>query len=269
MGTHPPYPSLFFLTHLLQETMPAFITNLAPTTELEAVNAMLSAAGEAPLPAGTDLSTITNFEQVIALNLLRNATREVQSMGWKFNTEFGYQLVPAVGSPYDWVDNAGVHTNLNIFTQPTGLIRFTLTPIVEQQGYLFVDTVLRPSRKFTPGTLVFYDRLNNRDGFPVSERPYLWIDPVWLFDFEKMPEEARRFCAIHAARQFVQQVVGSQTLASFTDQDERLAYRNLKNAYGDSDDYNMLTNSDVSKHLGNRPRQGGWINTDTRRKGSD
>lgn len=248
--------------------MALVITNLALTTELEAVNAMLSSAGEAPLPTGTDLSLATASDIVTALNILRNATRTVQSMGWKFNTEFGFQLAPATGGglPYDWVDSAGVHTNLNIFLPPAQLLRFSISPIIEQQGYQFVDTVIRPSRKYTPGTLVFYDRVLNRDGFPVSERPYLYIDPVWGFDFEKMPEEARQFVAVHAARQFVQQQVGSQTLASFTDQDERLAFRNLKRAFGTEDDFNMLANTDVSKHLGNRPRFGGYISTDPRRK---
>jgi hypothetical protein len=246
--------------------MPLVITNLALTTELEAVNAMLSSAGEAPLPTGTDLSIATASDVVTALNILRNAARTVQSMGWKFNTEFGFQLAPNVASPYNWVDSAGVNTSLNIFTPPANLLGFSVSPIIEQQGYQFPDTVIRPSRKYAPGTLVFYDRVFNRDGFPVSERPYLYIDPVWGFDFEKMPEEARQFVTVHAARQFVQQTVGSQTLASFTDQDERLAFRNLKRAFGEEDDFNMLKNTDVSKHLGNRPRFGGYISTDPRRK---
>jgi len=252
--------------------MPSVITNLAPMTELEAVNAMLSSAGEAPLPVGTDLSTVTNSDVVMALNILRNATRDVQNMGWKFNTEFGFQLIPSTAnpaSPFDWVDSTGLHTNLNVFLPPANLLGFTVSPIIEQQGYQFVDTVIRPSRKVVVASapiLVFYDRVLNRDGFPATERPYLYIDPVWAFDFEKMPEEARRFCTIHAARQFVQQLVGSQTLASFTDQDERFAFRNLKRAFGEEDDFNMLRNTDVSKHLGNRPRFGGYISTDPRRK---
>ncbi len=259
-------PGFFSLPFYYTETMALVITNLAPTTELEAVNAMLSSAGEAPLPTGTDLSVATASDVVTALNILRNSTREVQSMGWKFNTEFGFQLAPNGGSPYDWVDSAAVHTSINIFVPPANLLGFVISPIIEQQGYQFVDTVIRPSRKYVPGTLVFYDRVLNRDGFPVVDRPYLYIDPVWAFDFEKMPEEARRFCTVHAARQFVQQVVGSQILASFTDQDERLAFRNLKRAFGEEDDYNMLNNTDVSKHLGNRPRFGGFISTDSRRK---
>lgn len=245
--------------------MPQVITNLALTTELEAVNVMLSVIGETPLPAGTDLSTVTQSDVQMALNLLRNTTRDVQSMGWRFNTEHGYQLAP--NTTYDWVDSAGVHTMLNIFTPPANLLRFSITKTTDQQGSGLVDTVIRPSRRWpTIGTLVFYDRILNRDGFPVSERPYLYIEPVWGFDFEKMPEEARRYCAISAARQFAQQNVGSQTLASFTERDEMLALRNLKREFGEEDDYNMLQNTDVSKHLGFRPRWGGSVSIDPRRQ---
>lgn len=244
--------------------MPQAIVNLAPMTELEAVNAMLSAIGEAPLPAGTDLSTITQADVLMALNLLRNTTRDVQSMGWRFNTEHGYQLAPA--ATYSWVDTAGVTTPLNIFTPPTNLIRFTVTPTIDQQGCSLIDTVIRPSRKYTPGTLVFYDRILNRDGFPTADRPWLYIEPVWAFDFEKMPEEARRYCAISAARQFVEQAKGSQTLAGFTERDEMLALRNLSRAFGEEDEYNMLQNTDVAKHLGFRPRIGGSVSIDPRRK---
>jgi hypothetical protein len=244
--------------------MALVITNLALTTELEAVNIMLSCAGEAPLPTGTDLAVTTNADTLIAIGILRNAVRTVQSMGWQFNTEFGFQLVPT--TTYDWVDSAAVHTMLNIFTPPANLLGFAVTLLADQQGYRAINTHIRPSRKYTPGTRVFYDRVLNRDGFPVADRPYLYIDPVWAFDFEQMPEEARSFCAIHAARQFVQQAVGSQTLASFTEQDERLAFRNLKTAFGSKDEYNMLKNTDVSKHLGNRPRPGGYVATDPTRK---
>lgn len=246
--------------------MPQAIVNLAPMTELEAVNAMLSAIGEAPLPAGTDLSVATQADVLMALNLLRNTTRDVQSMGWRFNTEHGYQLAPA--ATYSWVDTASVTTLLNIFTPPANLIRFTVTKTADQQ-LPDVDTVLRPSRKYTPGTLVFYDRILNRDGFPQTERPYLYIEPVWAFDFEKMPEEARRYCAISAARQFAQQAKGSQMLSSFTERDEMLALRNLKREFGEEDDYNMLQNTDVSKHLGLRPRWGGAVTIDPRRKNAN
>lgn len=242
------------------------IINIVPTTELEAVNAMLAAIGEAPLPAGTDLATATQADVGNALNILRNSTREVQSMGWKFNTEFGFEVAPATTFP--WIDTAGKTTTLNIFKPAANMLSFKVTPTAEQTGWRMVDAVLRPSRKYLEATkpvIVFYDRSLNRDGFAQTDYPFLYIDPVWAFDFEQMPEEARRFCTIRAARQFVQSGVGSETLAGFTAQDEALALRNLKREHGENDNYNILRNMDTLKHLGGRIRGPAGVTYDPRK----
>lgn len=231
--------------------MASVIINLSATTELEAVNAMLSALGEAPLPAGTDLATATQEDVVMAVNILRNVTREVQAMGWKFNTEFGYEVAPLAQN--SWVDSGGITTPLHIYAPPAGLISFSITKISEQQGLKYVDTELRPSRKYVPGTLVFYDRARARDGFPQSERSFLYINPVWLFDFEKMPEAARRYVTARAAREFTEQPMGSDTLSSFAGRSESIALRTLKREQGNDDDYHILQNASVSNMRGRRP----------------
>lgn len=231
--------------------MAPLIVNLSATTELEAVNAMLSAIGEAPLAAGTDLATATQADVQMALNILRNVTREVQSMGWKFNTEFGREIAPTAA--YAWVDSAGVTTNLNIFAPPAGMISFSVTKLPEQQGTRLVDTEIRDSRKYVPGTRVFYDRSKARDGFPLDLHPFLYINPVWFIDFEDMPEVARRYCTARAAREFAESSVGSETLSDFSKRNEAMALRLLKREQGEEDDYNMLYNADVSRARGRRP----------------
>lgn len=233
--------------------MADLITNLQPATELEAVNAMLSAIGEAPVST----TASTQPDVVMALNALRNATREVQSMGWKFNTEFGYALAPAASLA--WTDTTPLTTTLNIFTVPNNMVRFSLTKTSAQA---LLDVIVRPSRFYNSPNpvLVFYDRKLNRDGFKQADFPYLYINPVWMFDFAFMPEEARRFAYVRAARLFVQEQVGSDTLAQFKDTDEKLAYRNLKNAHGQDEDYNM--NVSVSAVFGRRPyMSSGFLDT--------
>lgn len=234
--------------------MPPVIVNLAATTELEAVNAMLAACGETPLADGTDLSTATQADVQMFLNILRNITREVQSMGWRFNTEFGYEVAPA--AQYNWVDSAGDTTELNIFTPPAGLISFEVTPITEQAGADAVDTEIRPSRKYLVAdepVLVFYDRSGARDGFPSADRDFLYINPVWLFDFEDMPETARRYVTARAARVVIEQAVGSGTLSEFAKRDESIALRNLKREQGENDEYNLLNQSETLAFRGRRP----------------
>lgn len=231
------------------------INNLSATTELEAVNAMLAACGESPLPAGTDLATATQADVLMAVNTLRDITREVLSMGWRFNSEFGYEIAPA--ATYNWVDTEGITTPLNIFTPPAGLISVSITPIPEQQGSRYVDTEIRPSREYSPGTLVFYDRSKARDGFPQADRSFLYINPIWLFDFEKMPEVARRYVTARASRALVEKGVGSGTLSEFAKRDESIALRNLKREQGENDDYNMLYQLDTLKIRGRRPVMSG------------
>jgi hypothetical protein len=237
--------------------MPPLITNLSATTELEAVNAMLAAVGEQPLPSGTDLSTSTQADVAMALNILRNVTREVQSMGWKFNTEFGFEIVPTGTSPVAWTDTAGIVTQLNIFKPPAGMIAFSVTPIPAQQGSRSVDTEIRPSRKYVEAAkpvLVFYDRQHARDGFVALDHAFLYINPVWLLDFEQMPESARKYVTARAAREFVQGSVGSATLSAFAQNSESLALRTLKREQGEEDSYNWLGNVDAQLARGGRGR---------------
>jgi hypothetical protein len=225
------------------------IVSLSATTELEAVNAMLATIGESPI---ADVDTATQADATIAINTLRDVVREVQSMGWKFNTEFGYQVAPEAAT-YDWVDLDGVTTTLNVFKRPAGLIAFEITKIAAQQGSSYVDTTLKKSRKYQETGAyveVFYDRRNNRDGFPASNYPYLYINPTWLMDFTDMPETARRYCAIRAARRFQASVVGSETLAGLSERDEGIAYRNLKRVEGQKDNFNVFNNSGTAAILG-------------------
>lgn len=222
------------------------ITNLMPTTELEAVNAMLSAIGEAPVSSLAG----TQPDLVMAINTLRNTARAVQSVGWTFNTEFGYQVAPF--ALLLWEDTDSIITELNIFKPDPNLARFSITSTSPQS---ILDVVLRPSRAYTEGgspVIVFYDRSLNRDGLDSTLFPYLYIDPVWLFDYEHLPEQARRLIYVQAARQFIQEQVGSDTLARFKGFDEAVALRNLKESHGLEDTYNMLTNNSVYRILGGR-----------------
>ena len=56
----------------------------ATTTELEAVNIMLSSIGEAPVNSLS--SGLVDAE--LAQTTLHNVSREVQAAGWSFNTEY-------------------------------------------------------------------------------------------------------------------------------------------------------------------------------------
>ena len=61
----------------------------AVSTELDAVNQILSSVGQAPV---TTLD-LQNPEVSIAVNTLREQSKQVQLEGWSFNTEHNYELV--------------------------------------------------------------------------------------------------------------------------------------------------------------------------------
>jgi hypothetical protein len=233
--------------------MPTLITDLTGTTELEAVNAMLGAIGEAPLPTGTDLSASPHPDVQTAIGVLTATTREVLSTGWRFNTEFGYELSPA--AQFTWTDSASVSTELNIFVPPAGLAGFQVTPTAEQQGTNEVDTEIRRSRVYSSVSpvLVFADRRRARDGFPSADHPYLYIDPIWYLDFEDLPEVARRYVFTKAGRTFVEGAIGSQTLSRFTQRDEQIALRALVREHGLIDRASFLSDAELHNARGRRP----------------
>lgn len=227
------------------------LTNIAPTTELDAVNTMLAAIGEAPIDS---LDDVTATDVVMAVNMLRAAAREVLSLGWRFNMEWGFEIAPSATVPIHFRD--GSSDMLNVFVPPDGLVRFRVTACIGQIDSRAVDVTIRKPRRLDPATYptVFYDRANNYDGLLASQHPFLYIDPVWFVDYEDMPEEARRYIAVRAARQFAAQVMGSAELSNFSEKDETYALRTLKRYEGQEDDtLNVFDNMrDTGAFLGGR-----------------
>lgn len=228
------------------------ITNIAPTTELEAVNAMLRSVGEAPLADGYDLSSSdipADAEQ--ALDILLETTRETLTEGWRFNCEFGLELAP-VGTS-SWTDSDGVTTTLNIFQKPSNVLRWAQTHCSENRD---LDLVERPA-KLTPSSVVLYDRFKNRDGPEAARYPYIYIDAVYAFDFQHLPETVRRFITTAAARRFAEQVFGSAQRSAFSEKDEMRALRLLKRDQGLTKQLNLFDHPEMSSALGDRPRNSG------------
>lgn len=231
--------------------MPNLITNLTATTELEAVNAMLAAIAEAPI---TDLSAGQALTDVaMATNELRKATREVQTLPWKFNTRFQVPLTAA--GTVSWTDPDGTVTTLNVFTPPSNLASFTASPTSAQtRSGRVLDLTIGPSVVYTPGTQVFVDRTYNRDGLPQADYPKLYIDATYLLDFVQVPESARQYITVLAGRRFIKNTVGATEMVGFQQQDEAIGLRTLKRDQGIEDTFNLFDNPETRAALGYRPR---------------
>lgn len=195
------------------------MTAVTPTTELEAVNLLLDVIGEAPI---SNLENSAVVDAVKARAALSEVSRATQQKGWHFNTEIDYELVPTV---YE-----------KEIILPGNCLRVDTTKA--QRDF---DVVQRGNR--------LYDRKNHTYKFDRS----LKVDMVILLPFEELPEVARYYISIRAARVFQARTVGSEALYQFNAQDETLALNDLKRAEGITGDYNMFSGSwSVAKILHRR-----------------
>lgn len=235
------------------------ITSITGYTELDAINEMLSAIGESPI---TNVDSATQADVALAINLLKGTTRALCAEKWRFNVEFGLEVEPEA-TTLSWTGNDGTSETLNVFLPPDGLASFELTP---NRGMENLDVVIRKSKVYEVSgskVLVFYDRALNRDGFVADDYPYLYITTTSYVDFLDMPDSARRYATIRAARQLAQRAVGSPDLSQFTERDEALAYRALVQDQKPNDRYTIFDSGDTLSALGGRPRRYGLLDTRT------
>ena len=184
-------------------------TATTPTSELDAVNLMLSVIGESPISSLLDTAVV---DAVLAKQILSEVSRTVQSPGWHFNIEKKFPLIP------DAI---------------TGEIKVPLNCIRVDTVYPDEDTdaVHRGTR--------LYDRRKHTYIFTKT----LNVDMVVVLPFDELPETARHYVAVRASRVFQARVVGSEALYSFSAEDEKEARRSFKKAEGATADHNMLTDS--------------------------
>ena len=179
---------------------------VAETTELECINIMLAAIGEAPI---NSLIGTLPVDARIAQSTLTEVNKSVQSEGWSFNTETDVTLTRD-GSNHVNLPADILRVDANIHQHPT------IDPI--QRG------------------LKLYDRQNNKYEFDED----LICTVVYFRDFNEIPEPARYYMNIKAARIFVDRLVSDQGLRTYTQQDEVRARAILMETDLANGDHNML-----------------------------
>lgn len=151
----------------------------AVSTELDAVNQILSSVGQAPV---TTLD-LQNPEVGIVLNTLREVNRQVQAEGWIFNTERDYTFTP------DSVTKE--------IAYPSNVLQLDTN---RYQHYSDYDPVRRSGK--------LYDRLNHT---------YQWeedikADVVWYFDFTDVPAAIQAYITARAARMCATKMIGDKEI---------------------------------------------------------
>ena len=190
------------------------------TSELDAVNTILSTIGEPPI---NSLTGQQNQDAAIARNILSEISREVQSQGWHFNTLHNISLSP----------DSNKHIILS-----NEVVRVDNDTSIPRDGSV---SAVNESRSVIQRGNKLFDKTNNTFEFSTSIRLTL----VYLYPFEELPEPARRYVNIKAARVFQDRLVGSQKGNMFTMQDEMRALSILKEYEGDTADHSIFDNQDV------------------------
>ena len=171
--------------------MPFPTTN--STQELPAINQILSSCGQAPV------TTIdqTNPDVAIAYDTLLQVSREVQSEGWTFNTEYHYEMTR--------------DTNGEVAI-PNNMIQIKLT---ENSANAEFDCIRRSGK--------LYDRQHHTYDLSDISGDNIECDIVWEFDWVDLPEPVQNYITARASTFVSQRIVGSTDQYSMLQQQEALA----------------------------------------------
>lgn len=185
-------------------------TPTAVMTEIDAINQMLVSIGQSPVNSITSTGILDVETAKLSLDTV---LREVLTRGWSFNQDFDFPITLDVNNniliPSDamWVD-------------PSDPSR---------------DYVMR----WNSGTAMMYDR----DGrtFVISQDTD--VDIIWAYNFDSIPQAARYYIALRAARIWQSQVIGSDILFRFTELHEGEALAGLKRLEGRTHRVNFVSQS--------------------------
>lgn len=146
-------------------------------TELSAVNQILSSVGQAPV---TTLDQ-TNPDVTIAYNSLVEVNRELQALGWVFNTELQYPFVPDVNGE---------------IVLSTDALQVRLSELPENRGY---EVVKRNGK--------LYNRLTHDSDwsdFPDGVK----CDVIWFYQFDDCPQPFKDYVIASASVVAAARMVG-------------------------------------------------------------
>lgn len=195
--------------------MPA--PSLTLTTELQAVNTLLGTISEAPI---STLETAGLPDAAAARSVLHEVSRNVQTIGWGWNTDENLELSPATPTP-------------NRISVGTDCLKVDTT-----EQFRHYDVIQRGS--------YLYDREEHSDS---TFTEAIEVDIVRFLAFELMPEAARAYITIRAARIFQNRKLGSETLNGFTAVDEARAWATLVDAEAENEDLNVLDGNAASRRV--------------------
>jgi hypothetical protein len=185
--------------------------SIGRTTRLQAVNLILRNIGERQV---TSLVDSTRGDVAASVSELDQQSREVQDEGWEFNLET-HTLTPALGGQLAIPPNA-----LTVVVTDSAV-----SDLVVQRG----------------------DRLYN-----MTENTDIFTDPITVqitaqLAFEDLPEQARYYIAVRAARIVAQSRVGDPAVVQFSAGDEQYARYQVESRELEAGEYNALSAPGINR----------------------
>ena len=195
------------------------MTTVTRTTELEAVNTILSTIGESPV---NSLTGTLPVDATTALNVLDEISREVQSARWHYKSHYKVDLSRDAD---------------NKIPVGTDVLRVELNNKYDKSSY---DVVQRGS--------YLYNLAKNSETF---EQDFTDNTLVYILDFSKLPEQARTYITIRSARVFHDRTLGANTLHKFSSEDEARSLAVMRQAEAHTGDHTIF-DSDLQLYTVNR-----------------
>ena len=188
------------------------------STELDAVNSILMSVGESPV----NTLSVQSPEVAIAQKTLQQVCREILSEGWKFNTETQYPI--------------NLDSN-NECIIPNNVLQIDLNRYRHPDAF---DTI----RKTHNGVQKLYDLHDHTFEFTNTSGNKIYVDVVWMIDFNDIPQVFQDYITIRASRIASNRMVNNPEAAELIAQDEAQARAVALEQDTVQGDYNIFNNQE-------------------------
>jgi hypothetical protein len=184
------------------------IPSTVTPTELDALNKVLGAVGQAPITT----INLTNPDAAIAWATLQDCNREVQAEGWNFNRQRQYPLIAS---------------GIGILAIPSEFLYVSLSDTAANRG---IDVTVRQAK--------LYNLVDHTFTWTPNET-YL-LDIVEQLSFEDLPIPAREYIIARAAVQSSYKIVGDQALYQMLQQKEAFSRSSLMTYETEQGNYSIF-----------------------------
>ena len=188
------------------------------STELDAVNSILMSVGESPV----NTLTVQSPEVAIAQKTLQQVCREVLTEGWVFNTEKQYPIT--------------LDSN-NHCIVPNDVLQIDLNQFKHLDDFHVV-------KRTDNGVVKLYDMYEHRYNFENTSEGKLYVDIIWMQDFEEIPQVFKDYITLRASRIASNRMISDQRAAELISADEQMARANVMEYDANQADYNIFNDQE-------------------------